>query len=291
MIKTCLIADKSNNQPSSFFFNSASNGHPPIDVNILDAASLEYIAYKPYMAVAILYPRAKLHKSVFDLLNNIGCIVYHKRIFVSRRSHSALLRQLYKFHLYFDHASTTNFLNKVRGTAPYPGYLDVLLMDVKQPSLIRSIKKRIRSMYGISNDSIHITDGIDECHIASKALFSSNSVALLDHLAPTNGINMYLSTFKDWLVINNLDSSCFCVGGSAILALCGLRECNDLDLLYLGNPSDLPPLPEGISLHLSQETFYPYTFSEIIHDHNLHCFYLGFNCHSSSYLFIQDVSI
>ena len=112
-------------------------------------------------------------------------------------------------------------------------------------------------------------------YIASKALFSSNSVALLDHLAPTNGINMYLSTFKDWLVINNLDSSCFCVGGSAILALCGLRECNDLDLLYLGNPSDLPPLPEGISLHLSQESFYPYTFSEIIHDHNLHCFYLG----------------
>ena len=43
MIKTCLIADKSNNQPSSFFFNSASNGHPPIDVNILDAASLESI--------------------------------------------------------------------------------------------------------------------------------------------------------------------------------------------------------------------------------------------------------
>ena len=55
----------------------------------------------------------------------------------------------------------------------------------------------------------------------------------------------------------------------------GLRECRDLDFIFLGDESLLKSLPNKISCHNKIEHNYGYKIGEIIGDPRRHFWYLG----------------
>ncbi len=68
----------------------------------------------------------------------------------------------------------------------------------------------------------------------------------------------------------------FCIDGSAVLSLLGLRECRDLDFIYSGDPKLLPQLSKKtIDCHNESEKYHSYNITEIIGDPRLHCWYMG----------------
>src|SRR5690606_34860712 len=139
------------------------------------------------------------------------------------------------------------------------------------------LKADIRSRFDLDKDSCHISDTGDETRaIAGMLLSSAPHVYDAIPLAPGFPVlDRSLKLLDDFIDANNLDRDDFCIGGSALLALLGHRDCKDLDLL-LARDSGHVALPEGLSSHASQAAFYPAPLEEIIHDPGLHFMFLGF---------------
>ena len=68
----------------------------------------------------------------------------------------------------------------------------------------------------------------------------------------------YLFELKSWITLNGIDPEKICIDGSGVMSAFGLRECRDLDFLFLGDESLLKSLPNKISCHNKIANNYDY---------------------------------
>ena len=83
----------------------------------------------------------------------------------------------------------------------------------------------------------------------------------------------YFSDYSNWLKEKDLDGDHFCIDASAVLSSYGLRDCRDLDFLYLGDFIETGT--EEFSCHNHETKFYPVDKDEVIVNPDNHFYYKG----------------
>ncbi len=267
----------SRNLADAVFFKSSSHGHPQCPTEILDEAAIEYCRVKKGLALVLIFPAVASDKFAIETLSSAAQIVYQNSFALSPEAGGALLRQAYLGHAWLqEEGESSGFAFKLKGCFPFAGTVRAVLVDGCEPSELRTIKDKIRLHYGIGNHSIHFTDGDDEVLRVARVVFNQNSLDLLRMgIGGQSRFHQMLFAYRDWLEENSLDEEAFCIDGSAILALLGLRECRDLDFLYHGDADALPALPEKTDCHNDVAHYHSHAISDLVGDPRLHCWYMG----------------
>lgn len=277
-INCVKIDDEAQNCADSGFFKSIISGHLPCPDVVMDEAAIEYCRIKDSVAIALVFPTVLNEESAIEALAHIGDVVYRKDIRLSPEAGGELLRQVYLGQPWLHSSGQSDgFLHKLKSCFPYYGELRVLLVDGFDQSILRKTKEGIRDVYGIGNHSIHITDTWDETLLAARTLFNAEGLKVLSMgVGAKDYFLRRLFQYRDWLDYYGLDHEHFCIGGSALLGLMGLRDCNDLDFLFIGDIDCLPERPEKIDCH--NETsgeYYSLAVEDMIVDPRHHFWYMG----------------
>jgi hypothetical protein len=263
--------------PTAAFFQSRIHGFEPCPEVILDEAAIEYCRLKRGLAIALIFPTVADDTYAINCLKNLGKIVYYKNILLSPKAGGGLLRQVYLGHAWFDNCSDdSGFIHKQKSCFPFTGPTRAVLIDDFTPDQLRVVKDQIRNAMGVGNHSIHITDSDEETLRVARVVFNRNSIELLEMgIGNLPLFHHKLSKYRTWMKEAQLNEECFCIDGSAVLALLGLRECRDLDFLYHGDPSQLPESPSELECHNAAQRYYDLSIAEIVGDARMHCWYMG----------------
>jgi hypothetical protein len=154
--------------------------------------------------------------------------------------------------------------------------LRIFLLRGKAEDLVAT-KNEIRSMVGLGNFSVHSADTQEERLALAQSLLNANSRHLLSDLSilrekrRTEAIEVRLRNFTTEQGIE-LDS--LVVGGSGPLAVYGMREIADIDLVGLPRGSHVPE-SAGVSSHESERLFYPAPWVEIVNDPQFYFWFRG----------------
>ena len=163
------------------------------------------------------------------------------------------------------------------------GNVKVYLVVSESAEMVISLKKDIRTLCGIGNHSVHSTDTRDAtCELASIA-FNQNTIDFMNSSQVSGFPNfLHLSNlYKQYIQLGNINPDKFCIDGSAILAVCNLRDCYDLDFLFDGDQASLANLPERVDCHncymidCGFDKLLDLTISDIITSPDLHFYYKG----------------
>jgi hypothetical protein len=98
---------------------------------------------------------------------------------------------------------------------------------------------------------------------------------LMAGIQPSERFHQMLIGYREWLEEEGLDPEVFCLGGSAVLGLMGLRVPNDLDYLSAALVEAKGAPPNKVSTHNHMTNFYPIPISDIVGDPNMHFWYMG----------------
>ena len=221
---------------SSFYFRRLG-----LDEKYLDAMAVEYAKLKKNTYVVSLFPSAtsmNLLDRAEEILTSESDLVYVKDI-VCTNGALNIVRQLY---LGEEWGGTWNnnfsgFLDKARlcFTSNYP--MRVYLVELDDVEQAKTLKNKIRNIYGLGNHSCHINDTHAETLRLSRVFFNENSMHYINNSNMVYYPNFYsmLDYYSRYIKDNELDGEDYCVTASSILSLYGLREGNDLDYLTSGN--------------------------------------------------------
>ena len=277
-VKTVQFDNEFNIISNFAFYSTHKNGHGPCSSDVLDEGLIEYCRVKRTAAIALIFPCVGNAQQAIKKLEQIADIVHLRKVFMSLEAGSVLLRQVYMGHEWTKWSTQqSGFNHKVKSCFPFSGKVRVVLLDNFAPEQLRDTKEKIRQLYDLGKHSIHITDSTQETLITAKALFNKNSVNLLENSKSKyiESFHDQLSAFREWLTDAGLDSELVCIDSGSVLASFGLREIRDIDFLYHGDESTLPPCPTGIACHNETETLYGKKVNEIVADPNNHYWYMG----------------
>lgn len=200
----------------------------------LDAMALHYALMGSGLKIITMFPARDSSKDSIaeDIINNSVPVVYKKTFNVNDRGLFNLISQLYFGEPWLSDGvdplvGAKLKANVCRGSAPVKVFL------VQSPP--EDLKEKIRDVYGIEKHSAHINDTDVETQRIARIVFNNNSINFLN-----NGTYFYsyklvelLDVYRKTLDANSIDPESFCITGSAIMTMFGLRECADLDYLHL----------------------------------------------------------
>ena len=200
----------------------------------LDAMALNYALIGSDIKIITMFPARDGSKDsiVEGIINNAVPVVYRKTFNVNDSGLFNLISQLYLEEPWLsdgvDPLVGAKLKAKVcRGSAPVKVFL------VQSPPA--DLKEKIRDVYAIEKHSAHINDTDVETRRIARVVFNDNSINFLNkgNYFYSSKLVELISLYKKTLDANFLDPDRFCITGSAIMTLFGLRECADLDYLHL----------------------------------------------------------
>ena len=237
---------------------------------ILDDLILQYCRLDDRVRVAVLFPVTQGREDEMTrTLQESGPILYRKSITISRRGRENLIKLLYRGESWLGD-----------GIRPTPGLLQHVnqrFVDHEPVKFVffvggdedknRQAKSRIRALFDLGNDPVHINDMHHQTISIAESVLNANSLHLLNH-ARSGGFRNFselFRSFKEWLAQEHLDSRLFCIDGSAVLAAYGLRDANDLDYLYAGEPVAQGP-SSLVSCHNAELSHYDISLDDLVLD-------------------------
>jgi FkbM family methyltransferase len=248
-----------------------------LDPAVLDDMALEYCRLDSRVRVAVLFPVARgRDREVRDALRACGPIVASREVSLSAAGRANLVRLLYRGEPWLGDGvrPTPGLLQQVeaRFVAGQPARFVFFIGEEDGGRL--EAKRRIRGLFGMGNDSLHINDTHRQTVAIAEAVLNANGVHHLNHARPSR-FGRFAETFevfKRWIEREGLDRRRFCIDASSVLAAYGLRDANDLDFLYAGETT--PTAPDGrIACHNAQARHYEAGLDQLVMDPRNH-FYL-----------------
>lgn len=247
---------------ASFFSNA---GLPKV---VLESLVLEYCRIKPSVKVAVLFPvGAFLEQTVRGILRAQGVILYEKSLHLTYQGRINLISNLYEGE---DWVETKEDISpgviqhvseRFQAETPVLFYF----FESNQVDKLIEIKKNIRNLIGLGNNSLHINDTARETERLAEIILNENGVHWLNNArcGTMQNFRKLFDQYKEWLRENTLDNEKFCLDGSAALAAYGLRDVGDLDYLVYGSISEECP-HQSVSNHQEEIIFHKQSLEEII---------------------------
>ncbi len=153
-----------------------------------------------------------------------------------------------------------------------------VLLECDSLTKVNKAKNEIRELLGTGKSSIHVTDTYDEAwrnatlcfHDKSLEFINEAEVGAFDDLKIRNLSKKTRKIVED----SDLEIEDVCVGGSAPLALYGLRMCRDFDIVHRESKLGLK-FDNDVSSHNPYLKFYADTPGRMIFDPEKHIYVHG----------------
>jgi hypothetical protein len=226
----------------SFSYSSRFFKNRKLDAKYLDAMATEYATLKNNTYMVFVFPQSYAHlKKIELLLEHYGATVYDKNIPLTDKGKFNLIRMLYGNETWIGNWNNkfSGIQNKMKCVFPpeAPHRVTVYLWECASSSIAKECKQKIRDLVRIGHHSVHINDNHEETIMYAQMMFNNNSVNWLNkaQLKLCEKFELFFNQYKDWLTQKNYAIDHFCIDGSAVLSVYGLRDCNDIDFLHYGN--------------------------------------------------------
>jgi hypothetical protein len=268
---TCLRTDISSTPFDHNFFRMRG-----VSDSFLDASAVEFIKHSLTVFVAIIWPCAFRDSATGPV--EFDNVVYRKKLYLTENGVKNLLVQVYEGEGWLGEWS-----NKFRGVR---AKLDSCFVEnrptevvvFQAPSLKKVVefKEKVRAAYGLGKHSIHITDSHSESVALGRILLNRNSVLFLNNGHPFENLKNQ-STIEEWkhfIAGSEIGENEAMLAGSTPLAIFGLREANDVDVVF-STTCESCVLPEGFESHASQLKYYPETPGEMVSNPFYHFYFYG----------------
>jgi len=244
----------------------------------LDAMAVEYARLDRDSRVVCLFPAA-LDKQgeVERLLMEYGSLVYRKPVVFDGYGPQNLIAQLYRDEAWLGRREEgwPGSLSHVEARFVEGKPVWFYSLSCRDPQQMRQLKERIRALCGIGNYAVHVNDTPEETFRLCGQVFNAGSMDLFNHgnLSFSQRTLAMQAQFKDEILRQDGDPEAFCVDGSSVMALYGLREGNDYD--YLALDTSLTFSNPLISCHNDHAGHYAHSIDRLVTDPRLFLRYDG----------------
>lgn len=274
----------------NFFMNRKKYGYPDgtpqknlkwalkmLDIVYANEMALEFCRRCPDLRIVTLFPKAEgCKKEVVELLKTNGEIIYEIGFGGDQMETvlSNLIKEFYRGEPWVaSNPEERFFAPNVAGKAnqcwnPENPVIYSYLWAPFDLSKCQSIKEQIRDLYKVANHSVHINDTHEETLRIAGMLFNQNSIQMFRHKISIPKTNQKM--FKKYFEDTKDDPDSYCITGSFVLALYGIREAKDLDYICHGRPA----VGMGSS-HNQYAFFYDTTLDDIIYNPKNHFYFAG----------------
>jgi FkbM family methyltransferase len=253
-----------------------------LDEASADAAALQYCRLRPDTFVVTVFPSAAGREDeVRALLNRHGRLVYAKQVALNRLGARNLICQFYLGESWLGdwRNGFAGANGKMEPCFRGDGPVRVYVLQAAGLDAVRAAKTAIRDLFGLANHSVHINDTHADTVRLAQLFFNANSVHFLNHAKPRHleRFVRHLERYRKWLGADGRDPENFCIDGSAVMAVYGLRDAQDLDVLHYG-PADFKPVMPEINSHNADAHHHTTTRDDIIFNpaNHFHAFGLKF---------------
>lgn len=250
-----------------------------LNEEILDEMALQHCRLDDRVRVAVLFPVARGHDDeIMQMLQESSVILYRKAITISRRGRENLIRLLYEGESWLGDVG--------RPTAGLLQHVTQRFVDHEPVTFVffvggddgknRETKNRIRALFNLGNDPVHINDLHCQTISVAESVLNANSRHLLNHAraGDLRNFSELFGLFRQWIAQERLDPRRFCIDGSAVLAAYGLRDANDLDYLYAGEPVIQGP-STLVSCHNAELSHYNIPLNDLVLDPRNYFYFKG----------------
>jgi len=240
-----------------------------ISPEVLNECLIEYSSTTSDVTVALIFPSVRNKNYGLKKLGEIGRLVARTDLYVTPSIGQVLISLIYNREETRDSSEHKKSLLKfkAKNCFPCPGYLTIVALDSSKISRKRRIKQEIRDFYGLNHDSIHMSDSHTESRELIRMFMQDGQVFYnFSHLyQPTEATVNRIDLLIEYALANEIDPNDFVIGGSVLLDLFSKRSASDLDLICAaGLESCFSNLPNGLSLHSSQISFYGLSQDELV---------------------------
>ena len=219
----------------SYYFKSAG-----LEQKYLDVMATEYVKLKSNTKVITLYPARngspEQEQAVDSMIKSSVPVIYEKELKLNSNGLFNYVSQMYFGEDWIKTASDPlagirHQTSKCEGNSP----VKVYLVECGDLAKADKLKDDIRKVYCIGKPSVHINDNYDQTIRAVRAAFNDNSIKFMNtqKVDITTDLWKTLEIYREIIKNSGIPSDYFCITGSSLLELFGLRKANDLDYLHL----------------------------------------------------------
>lgn len=246
----------------------------------IERALVEMCKWNDDLYLCCMWPAAEgaeKRKKAIDILRNESKLIYSKEISISVHGLGNLIPQIYLTHEWVG-CIEDRFISaapKIEGVSGKDKF-EAVLFRADSLSHVKAIKEKMRSVFGIQENSLHITDYQEETLFIGQMLFSENTVAFLNKATPFHYIdlNNRIYKYKKNILDAGKKTDDFIIDSSTIMGLYGIRRPDDLDYLC-NDESAINFEDDTISNHKDEVVYHKCTIPDIIYDANKYVYYAG----------------
>lgn len=246
----------------------------------IEFALTEVCKWKDDLYACCMWPAAEdaeKRERAIHILEMETAVLYRKTINITGNGLNTLIPQIYLSKDWIG-SIDNRFVSaapKIEGCSGN-GKLDVLLFRADGLDHVKIIKGRMRDLFGLAENSLHITDDTKEALDVMQLLFNENSVYFLNHANPFYYIdlNKRIYRFKQMLEDAKADKNAFIIDSSTVMGLYGIRKPGDLDYLYAG-VQQVVLKDNEINDHAGERKYHDQTMDDLIYNPNNYFYYFG----------------
>lgn len=245
-----------------------TRGMPQAD---LCAAATRMVAAMPDAAVALIWPAAKGKDAEVERL--VGPLVFKHEVTLGANGAHNLLARIYRGEPWLGDPDDNypGIERKLVKCFSNPGPVRMMIFDAP-PSVDRiALKERIRAIFGIGKDSVHITDTHAEAIEASRLLLNRNSVHFLNNARPMAfaATRKMAGALVDTMARAGMPPDVLAGDTGLVIGAYGLRPPGDIDVI-----AD-KPLTGGMADIAEQHTgrYRDCSIGDLLQDPALHFYY------------------
>ena len=235
-----------------------------------------YARLKKSSRVVCVWPRGEgTEEELTSIIKKHSEIVYKRSLVLTEQGKLNIMRVCYSNEPWLGCFSDGFIGAKNKSAQCFSGSseLRIYLVDPKADLLI--MKDEIRSLFNVGKHSIHVNDTHQETLDLIETLFNQNTLNLLNTQEPQffKKFDKLKNEFLGWIKSDRYDLSDFCIDGSGTLAVYGVRDVNDLDLI--SSQKSISLIGKDIDVSDGKRKHHELSVDEIIHNPNNHLIYEG----------------
>jgi hypothetical protein len=238
---------------------------------------LEFIHLKPTSYSLTMFPVASnKFPEVEKLVETSGEIIYKTSFEPSELGAFNLIETLYRNEPWLGKKESDFKGIRAKQAACFTkkGKVTVYFIDVKSHREVLKLKQHIRSLFTLDKHSCHINDTHVQSVRIAETVLNPNGLLWLNKrqsLDMPNFSTLFVD-FRKWTNHQHIDLDDVCVGGSGVLALYGLRDCQDIDFIHANKKI---ASTKQFGSHNKYLEMYGVSLEEILHNPKYHLYYEG----------------
>ena len=208
-----------------------------LDSEYLDYLVIEYLKLHMKVYFACLWPRAEYdkRKEAIEYLKQEMSVIAIKEVNLTYDGLKNLMSYVYMGQHWIGDIDNSfkGVYGKVDACYKENASITCVVFEGAELGEVVQVKSKIRNIFNIGNDSIHISDTQAETLLMARLLFNKNSIHALNYANITKEkkfINKIL-IFKELIEKQKVDVDDVLIDSSSVLGIYGLREPSDIDYL------------------------------------------------------------